>query len=40
VIVGTLGTIAAVAADAATPAVVIVGEVVSHARRARALAWR
>jgi uroporphyrin-III C-methyltransferase len=40
VIVGTLGTIAATAADAATPAVVIVGDVVSLARQARELAWR
>ena len=40
VVVGTLGTIAATAADVATPAVVIVGDVVSLARQTRALAWR
>ncbi len=39
VIVGTLGTIAATAADLATPAVVVVGDVVSLARQGRALAW-
>ena len=40
VVVGTLGTIAATAADVATPAVVIIGDVVSLARQTRALAWR
>ncbi|HEV2591721.1 MAG TPA: uroporphyrinogen-III C-methyltransferase [Gaiellaceae bacterium] len=40
VIIGTLGTIAAAAAGAATPAVVVVGDVVAVTRQARALAWR
>jgi uroporphyrin-III C-methyltransferase len=40
VVVGTLGTIAATAADVATPAVVIVGDVVALARQTRALACR
>jgi len=40
VIVGTLGTIAGCAADAPTPAVVIVGDVVSLAWQVRELAWR
>ena len=39
VIAGTLGTIAGDAAEAQTPAVVIVGDVVSLARHARELAW-
>jgi uroporphyrin-III C-methyltransferase len=40
VITGTLGTIAEDAADAQTPAVVIVGDVVALAWQARELAWR
>jgi uroporphyrin-III C-methyltransferase len=40
VTVGTLGTIAGDAADAPTPAVVIVGDVVSLAWQVRELAWR
>jgi uroporphyrin-III C-methyltransferase len=40
VTVGTLGTIAGDAADAPTPAVVIIGDVVSLAWQVRELAWR
>jgi uroporphyrin-III C-methyltransferase len=40
VVTGTLGTIAALSEGVATPAVVIVGDVVSLASQARELAWR
>jgi uroporphyrin-III C-methyltransferase len=40
VVVGTLGTIARCAADAPTPAVVVIGDVVSLAWQVRELAWR